>query len=372
MLGRGHDVSVVAAHPHYPEPRWGSTRKPYRTVIDGVPVVRLPLVVGRATGGARMRQEVSYAASLSLATPLLGQSDAIIAVSPSFPALVPAMAAARVRRIPWFLWLQDILPDGAIATGMLAPGVVLRLSRRLERAAYASASAVVVISEAHRENLLVKGVAASKLYRIYNPATQEMRLRAPRPYAQDRMTILTMGNIGVSQGLASLVRDFELSDALAAEGIRLVITGHGVAADEVRAEVRSERVEIPGLVSQERLSEELAVAALGLISQRDDITEFNLPSKLMNFMGKGIPVLASVAPGSEVSSLVSRADAGWVVPAGNGDALAEAVLEALRNPAERERRGAAGHAFAIREFAPAAMAERFEEMLDGVVGRRAS
>ena len=33
---RGHELSIVAAHPHYPEPRWGSRRLPYRERRDGI------------------------------------------------------------------------------------------------------------------------------------------------------------------------------------------------------------------------------------------------------------------------------------------------------------------------------------------------
>ena len=46
MMERGHDVEVVAAWPHYPEPKWEHPRRPYRELRDGIPVTRLPLLVG--------------------------------------------------------------------------------------------------------------------------------------------------------------------------------------------------------------------------------------------------------------------------------------------------------------------------------------
>src|SRR5207237_3915715 len=36
---RGHELEVVAAHPHYPEPRWGTRAVPYREVRDGIQVL---------------------------------------------------------------------------------------------------------------------------------------------------------------------------------------------------------------------------------------------------------------------------------------------------------------------------------------------
>ena len=60
MAERGHDVTVVAAHPHYPEPAWGGAARPYRERRDGIPVIRLPLKVGRSSSRERLVQELSF------------------------------------------------------------------------------------------------------------------------------------------------------------------------------------------------------------------------------------------------------------------------------------------------------------------------
>src|SRR4051794_26276032 len=139
MRDRGHDVSVVAAHPHYPTREWGTRLRPYRENRDGIPVLRLPLWIGRSGGLQRVRQEVSFMISQAAAVPALGDPEVVVAVSPSFPALMPAMVDSRLRRRPWVLWLQDILPDGAAATGLLPDGPLLTAARAFERAAYRSA-----------------------------------------------------------------------------------------------------------------------------------------------------------------------------------------------------------------------------------------
>ena len=45
-------------------------------------------------------------------------------------------------------------------------------------------------------------------------------------------------------------------------------------------------------------------AAVGLVTQAYDGIDFNVPSKLMNFMAYGIPVVASVRPDSEVARVI--------------------------------------------------------------------
>ncbi len=283
MRDRGHQVEVVAAHPHYPEPRWGKSVRPYREVRDGIDVLRLPLWIGRASAAERYRQELTFMAAQTAATPFLSRPDVIVSASPSFPALLPAICNVRARRVPWVLWLHDLLPDGATATGLVDDGgAVIKLARRLERAAYGAADRIVVLSRAFTENLVAKGVPAEKIDLIYDPATRVPRA-VTQPHQSRALRILSMGNIGHSQGLTALVRAFEARADMAGAAL-LVITGTGVAADDARAEIRSDRVRMLGLVDDEDLEEELRYADIAFVSQCYEGSEFNIPSKLMNFM----------------------------------------------------------------------------------------
>jgi colanic acid biosynthesis glycosyl transferase WcaI len=370
MRRRGHEVDVVAAHPHYPAPAWGRSLRPYREVRDGIDVLRLPLWIGRQSSAARMRQELSYMLSHAAALPALGKRDATVVVSPSFPGLLPAMLQAGLRRRPWVLWLQDILPDGAAAVGLVNEGPVLGAARAFERAAYRSADRIVVIGQSFEDNLVSKGVPREKLTRIYNVATRPVASRPRRPDPL-RPLVLSMGNIGYSQGLAPLVEAFERSDQMRERDVRLTVAGDGVAAGEVRAQVRSARVRTPGLIPTEELEEELQTATLALVSQGHAGAEFNVPSKLMNFMAYGIPVIACVRLQSELARIVETAGAGWITDSSDPDAFPRAVAEALDDPAEVERRGAAALRYANAHFTPDGSAERFERVLHEVVGNGA-
>src|ERR1700730_5808818 len=75
LRDRGHEVEVVAAHPHYPEPRWGRSLRPYREVRDGIPVLRLPLWIGRASAAERYRQELTFMAGQAGAAPIFAKRD---------------------------------------------------------------------------------------------------------------------------------------------------------------------------------------------------------------------------------------------------------------------------------------------------------
>ena len=361
LRDRGHHVDVVAAHPHYPEPRWGTRVMPYREVRDGIPVLRLPLWIGRASAAERYRQELTFLAAQSAATPFLSRPDVLVSASPSFPALLPAVVNARARKIPWVLWLHDLLPDGATATGLVDEGgTVINLARRLEREAYSAADRIVVLSRAFTNNLLGKGVPREKVELIYDPATRTPRTLAAPGAGGGPLRILSMGNIGHSQGLTSLVQAFERHPEINA---RLIITGTGVAADEAHAEIRTDRVEMLGMVEDKRLEHELQQADVAFVSQRFDGSEFNIPSKLMNFMAYRLPVLAAVNPAGEVARIVEESRGGWIVDSSDPDAFPRNVARLLQARDELAARASDARAFAEARFTQEGFSARFEQTL---------
>jgi colanic acid biosynthesis glycosyl transferase WcaI len=364
----GHDVRVVAAHPHYPQAVWGRRLRPYRERRAGIDVLRLPLWVGRGSGKERIRQELSFMASLSATAPLLPTPDVIVAVTPSFPGLLPAMISSRLRNVPLVIWLQDILPDGAVTTGLVEPGLVLKLARSFERSAYRAADRIAVISDAFERNLRSKGVEEEKIVRIYNPSPVPIRPYEPRRPPLGRKRLLVMGNIGHSQDLAGVVIALRSSGALAKADAELRIAGHGVAADAVADAADGDRIKMVGLLDHEALERELSDATIGLVTQRADVAEFNLPSKVMNYMAHGVPVLAVVRRDSETARIIEASGGGWVVDVARSDELLSAMLPAiLSDSKELARRGKLAHATAVREFAPDRIAAQYERVLKDIV-----
>ena len=330
-------------------------------------MLRLPIWAGRASGAQRARQELSFVAGLGAASPILPTADVILGVTPSFPALAVLMATAAFRRTPWVMWLQDILPDGAVMTGVVREGLLLSAARRLERAAYRSAERIVVVSEAFRRNLMLKGVPEDKITVVFNPLTRTSAVDEHGPALPPQ--ILVMGNIGRSQGLDDIVRAFEASPALAAQGARLRIAGCGVAEADVARAITTSRVEMLGLLPEADLVREIRLASLGIVTQRPDVAEFNLPSKLMNYFAAGLPVLASVRPESETARIVERSQGGWVTDAASPGAFAAKATELLRSPDRMSAAGARGRAFADQNFAADCVVDRIEgELLEAASG----
>lgn len=366
MRDRGHDVSVVAAHSHYPGPLWGQRLLPYREVRNGIRVLKLPLWIGRGRAGARLREEATYAASAAVAATVLPTPDVYVVVSPAFAALLPIGLSARLRRRPWVLWLQDILPDAAIATGLLREGAALRAARLLERRAYRSAARIVVISETFHQNLLAKGVPGAKIVRIYNPAVRGFADAPRQPHVPLR--ILYAGNIGLSQGLEDVLPALVHGDP----GVELTVVGTGERLDAVRAVAAPllDRVRVLGLVDDETIGVELNRADVAVLTQRPDVAEFNVPSRLMTFLARGLPVLAVVRRDSEVRRIVDQAGAGLVVLAEDLSELPGVIAASAADPARLMEWSRSALDYARATFAPSTFVDTFEDVLESVASDR--
>ena len=175
-----------------------------------------------------------------------------------------------------------------------------------------------------------------------------------------------MGNIGKSQNLVEIVRAFEANPVLADMGAELTLAGAGVAAEEVRATIRTNRVKMPGVLGPEELGRELQRTHLGAVTQAYSGGEFNVPSKLMNYLAVGLPVVASLRPGSEAGRIVSESGAGWVTDSVDPSGFPTSIIDAFSDLDELTSRGQAGVRFARANLTPEVLADRFEAAFENL------
>ena len=329
--------------------------------------------VGLRPGSGSVRTSSSTIATTAV-VPILPKAEAVLAICPSLPGLLPAMLQSRLRKIPWVLWLQDMVTDGAVTTGELGRDhPALRAARRFERLTYSSAAHIVVISEAFRRNLLEAGVPEERISLIHNPMTRPAAVPTDlSSLAQGRPIVLAMGNIGRTQGLEAVVEKFQLDPDIERLGAQLVITGDGVATESVQSRIQTDRVVMRGVVTGSELDRIMGRSALALVSQRAELKEFNLPSKLMNYMAHGIPVIASVDTNSEAARIVRESGAGWVTDPENPSAVASKAAEVLKSPELLARHSKLGFDFAERHFSATGAANSINGVLKAAIRSEAA
>jgi glycosyltransferase involved in cell wall biosynthesis len=168
-------------------------------------------------------------------------------------------------------------------------------------------------------------------------------------------------------GLGHRLEEF-LEGVRGPQGDRTIwaFAGGGQRRSEVErfaAENPGARVQLLPYVSQEDLAASLAAADVHLVSLRSPWQGLIVPSKLQAAFGLGRPVIFVGPRESEPADWLADSGGGWHVAEGDVDGLRRAVTSAS-DPAERRRRGEAGHAFARVHFDRSTNTTRIAELLE--------
>jgi len=270
---------------------------------------------------------------------LLWHRDADLLVTQTNPLLVvPTVAfAALVRRKPFIIIAQDLYPEALFASGVTSPDSLAgRALQRLFTWSYRRAAQVVVLGAFMRQRILAKGVDPRHIATISNWATGDTRTVAEdNPLRTEwgllgRFVVLYSGNIGEGHEFETLLRGVQRAVTLGADNLTLVFVGAGVRLGELRSQVTTlgleDRVVFKSFVPASMLPYSLGLGNLALVTLRAGFEGIIVPSKLLGYMARGIPVLY-IGPDSDIAEMIRAANCGACCNTGDVEAVA-AVLSA--------------------------------------------
>lgn len=306
LVKRGWKVDLVSTPRNYMSGevparyRW---RLLTREVIEGVDHhwVWSPGGIHRS----RIRRVANYA-GFATAAALVGLAlpcpDVILVSTPPLTVAPLGPTLARRYRCPWLLEVRDIWPESAVSVGWLSAGsLAYRLLERLAHRVTREASMVIVPTPGLEP--LVRAHGARSVVTLTGSVTARPRDDARRGTARaelgidpDHCMFLYLGAIGVANGLDMLLDAVKLLPA--ALPARIVIAGDGSARAVVEDAVESERLHRVALlppVGRDRAYDLLAAADVGLHLLRPDaVFESALPTKVLEYLGVGLPFITTV------------------------------------------------------------------------------
>ncbi len=375
LAKRGYTVTVYTAFAYYPA--WAKDAKDVGVLYRrerraGVDLRRSYVYVPKHPSVLRrIAHELSFVASACL-NYLMGPKAALtIIVAPPLFLGVPLALLARLKGSRSLFHVQDLQPDAAVDLGMLRPGVVTSALFALERATYRLAHKVSAISPGMLRKIQGKGVPAHKLALFRNWANDDIVQSRSGDTSfrrdwklTDRFVVLYSGNLGVKQGLDSLIRAAELMRQ--ETQIVIVIVGDGGQKNDLVQQTRNlnlSNVLFKPLQPVEALCDLLATSDLSVIPQKPGVADIVLPSKLANLMASARPIVAMAEPGTELHRVVTEAHCGMVVPPGDAGSLAGALLHLKASAYKRRLMGENGKQYAARRLSGAAVLGEFENLL---------
>ena len=369
LARRGHHVEHQYCA-SYTTGRGATERREGDPETFAVRAIELSSEFARYSPIARLRQELQYA-RMSARAILATRPD--VAVLSNIPLLSMFMltVSLRMRRVPYIFWHQDIYSEAIRVIARDRFGQLGRLigwvAGRVERRVARGAAAIVAISDNFKEQLDAWGVQKSKVHVVPNwAAIDEMPLR-PRDNAWAKAHGIDGVPIVMYAGTLGLKHDPSVISRLAQTaptGTHTVVVSEGKG----REWLESQAGDVPGLTlldyqPYEQLPDMLASADVLLVVLESNASRYSVPSKVLNYLCAGRPVLALLPPDNAVAHMVDAAEAGIVVAPGDADAASDALRSLLASSVARAAMGTAARRYAERTFNVTRVGERFESLL---------
>lgn len=376
----GHRVTVVTSFPHYAN---NSISPAYRGKLvqgerhRGMHVIRTYLYTGsdKQSLVGRLLNYATFNTLSTLVALFSGSHDVILAPSPPLTIGVSAWLLGLLKRTPYIYNVQDIYPDIAIKLGVLRDPRLIHFFQAMERFVYRRATAVSVLSEGFRQNLLAKQVPEDKIVIIPNFVDTEFVKPGCKnnKFAQehgliDKFVVLYAGNVGLSQGLEYFVEAaIDLQDL---PQVQLLIVGNGAAKEGLLkqvAELGLQNVAFLPFQPRERLPEMYAAADLCLVSLRSDVGDESVPSKAFTILASGRPMVAVVHPDSETKHLIDAAACGRWSPPEDNVALAVVIRQLASDSGLCKQMGQNGRSYVEAHNTPKMIARQYVALFEKVL-----
>ncbi len=363
LAEKGHTVDVLTGKPNYPDGvifpgyrAWGCSVEDWQ----GLKVHRVPILArGRQSGIRLALNYVSFVVSGVLFGPWMlrrKKYDVIFVYAPSpiFQS-IPASFLGWLKGCPVALWIQDLWPESAEATGYIRRPWILKLLKRMVRFVYCHTDLLLVQSEAFRSN--VAALAPGKSI-VYYPNSVESEFYHPPevllpeiPGLAAGFSVLFAGNVGTGQAIEVIVGAAELLREY--PDIHFVVLGKGSRWDWMCEQAKARGLSnlyLEGRYPLETMPGLMRQASALLVTLADQpIFAATIPSKIQAYMAVGRPILACL--NGEGARIVSEANAGFTIPAENAKALASATLQLYRlSDDEREKMGQNGQRYYKEHF----------------------
>ncbi|MEV0392187.1 glycosyltransferase [Polymorphospora rubra] len=242
------------------------------------------------------------------------------------------------------------------------------LRRRLSRL-----SQLFVISDSAARQLGDRGVDMSGIPHRVVRAAFDGAVTAPAPRVTgDAIRLVTVARLVEKKGIDTILAAVARLTA-AGLPVRYDLYGDGPLRDELGRLADSigvsSVVTFHGAVPHATATAALATADVAVLACRTaaDGDLDGIPVFLMEAGSRGVPVVSTAVSG--IPELVGH-DGGWLVPAADPDALADAVRQAAADPDEAGRRARVLQARIRAEFSPAEQAGRLIATWSDLAGRR--
>jgi glycosyltransferase involved in cell wall biosynthesis len=382
-MAKGHDITILTAFPNHPT---GVIPFEYRgkvfmeEFVDGIRVWRHWIYATPNEGFFKKTcAHISFMASLIGLSLFRGkQPDVYIVSSPNFFSVISTYLFSRIRRVSYIFEVRDLWPGIFIDLGVLKNRRLIRILEKIELFLYRKAAVVVPVTHGFAKDIIRRGIPSHKIKVItngvdldtYRPSSENVRSRLKTEFSQDDFVVAYIGAHGISHGLSKVL---DAAEALQDEkGVRFLFVGEGAEKTNLVESARKKKLKNVTFLPSKKREEvidfyHLADTCLVPLKNVAGFDTF-IPSKMFEIMGCGKSIIASLR--GEAADILTEAGAAVIVRPEDPKELGAAIRSLKDDPEKRRIMGERGRRFVEKHFNRKALAEKYLDLIEEVVGRK--
>lgn len=338
LQSRGHEIHVVCSQRTYNR---GTARHKAEDVLDGVHVHRVACTgFGRNTFLSQILDYCFFYVSAALRSFQLPRMDACVCLTtPPYIGIIGHCLQKR-RGTPFALWMMDLFDEALVRFGLIPEnGLVHRCLSRISRHLYRNSASIVSLGKNMTERLERTGADPGQIHTVHNWMPNEVVQAIPPDGSKARKqwnlhetTLMYSGNMGLGHELDTLVQ----AAAMAFQKIpfSLLLVGNGrmrVSLEDRCKTMGLGNVQFHPPQPLEDLSDCLAAGDIHFVGQGPGRLGVSVPSKVYGILSVGRPVLFIGPEDCEAATLIKQCKCGMVVPPGDVNTAADALLQLLQD-----------------------------------------
>ena len=374
LVQRGHQVTIVTGFPRYnvhTVVRQNNGIFFSQENLEGINLFRVRTIpLPHKSKVCRGLDHFGVAAIFALGGLFIGPYDVLLVYSPPLPLGLAAFFLSKIRGVPFVVNIQDLFPKEAVDLGLLTNRTLIRSFEALERFIYRQADHITVHSPGNLDYVVNRGATSKKVTVAFNWVDTDRIF--PGDYHNEfarkhnldgRFVISYAGTMGWCQDMGIIVSTAELLKDY--QEILFLLVGDGVEKQKAQNygnKLKLSNIKWLPMQSWEVYPQILAASKVSMINLNANLLTPVVPSKLLNIMAAGRPVVASLPLNGDAPRIIRDAQAGLCVPPNDPEGLAAAIMRFYRDRCFCEECGQNGRAYAEAHFSRSVGIDHYEQV----------
>ena len=347
LIARGHEVDVLLVD-------WDAISPAASCELTGRSGERIVKMTPRALrkfGGVIFRASKLIVSSRHAAKVMRQhfddvRYDAVIAWTPAMALGQPLRRAVRMGIPHRLLIVFDFFPICHREAGMIRSRLIYALAKRLEDDLYRLFTAFIANLPGNAEYLRRHYPVAAGARVLHSPIWAETSMPAGGPRSEvrrrlglplDRPIAIFGGQFCEGRGIEQMIAAAHLGEQAGAATLYLFMGDGRLRPMIERAAEQCANIRIEPPVRRSDYLSVVGACDIGMVATVKEFTSWAFPSKTIDYLRAGIPIVTAVEPGSDYPELLRPYGVGEHVPAGDAAAFQAAVERLAADPQRRLR-----------------------------------